>query len=213
MSPITRPSARGRSSSTATVGKNHPAAAAARHRRPPLQRDGTTPCRTSPSRKAKTLANAKIDDCFPSPRPPVATEAPHNAELTPGVTVGNVAPELPNNPIPPPLWNAWWCQTCTSLHLVGDGGALIGECIKCQVRDPIRNHVMLDPDEIEQVKKTPGLAYNPPSSGNRVSIPQPFASDVTTPLDIDTFSEESSAGDLVGDLLFPSGGDNASKVR
>jgi hypothetical protein len=67
---------------------------------------------------------------------------------------------------------------------------------------------MLDPDEIEQVKKTPGLAYNPPSSGNRVSIPQPFASDVTTPLDIDTFSDDSSASDLVGDVLFPSGGDN-----
>jgi len=60
---------------------------------------------------------------------------------------------------------------------------------------------MLDPDEIEQVKKTPGLAYNPPSSGNRVPTLPPFATgDVTTPLDIDTFSEESSAGNLVGDV-------------
>ena len=91
---------------------------------------------------------------------------------------------------------------------MGDGGALIGECIKWQVRDPVRNHVMLDPDEIEQVKKTPGLIYNPPLSGNRVSIPPPLASDVTTLPDIDTFSEDSSAGDLVGDMLFPYGGDN-----
>ena len=159
-------------------------------------------------RKAKTLANKRIDEYYPSPRPPLASEAPHNANLTPGVTVGNIVPEMPHNPIPPPLWNAWWCQTCTSLHLVGDGGELIGECIKCQVRDPIRNHVMLDPDEIELVRMTPGLAYNPPSSESGASIPPLSGGGATTLPDIYSSSEEASAGDLVGDVLFPSGGDN-----
>jgi len=33
----------------------------------------------------------------------------------------------------------------------------------CQVRIPIRKHVMLDPDELEELKRTPGLSYQ--SSG------------------------------------------------
>jgi hypothetical protein len=53
--------------------------------------------------------------------------------------------------------------------------------------------------------------YNPPSSGSGVSIPPPLSCDATTSPDIDTFPEEYSAGDLLGDLLFLSGGDNNFK--
>ena len=35
----------------------------------------------------------------------------------------------------------------------------------CQVRSPIRNHVMLDPDEQEELRRTPGMSYQTPSSG------------------------------------------------
>jgi hypothetical protein len=74
----------------------------------------------------------------------------------------------------PPLWNAWWCGACTALHFVGDGGELIGPCVMCQVSNTIRKHVMLDPDELEELRRTPGLSYqssgvvaNPPPSPSR----------------------------------------------
>ena len=35
----------------------------------------------------------------------------------------------------------------------------------CQVRSPICNHVMLDPDEQEELRRTPGLSYQTQSSG------------------------------------------------
>jgi hypothetical protein len=41
----------------------------------------------------------------------------------------------------------------------------------CQVRNPIHNHVMLDPDEREELSRTPGLSYR--SSGVAYSPPSP----------------------------------------
>ena len=65
------------------------------------------------------------------------------------VTVLNavVPAEIPLVAALPPLWNAWWCGACFALQFVGDGGELRGPCLMCQVRNPIRNHVMLDPDK------------------------------------------------------------------
>ena len=59
----------------------------------------------------------------------------------------------------PPLWNAWWCGGCRALHSVGDGGALVGGCIMCGDARPVRNDVMLDPDQVAHLKETPGLSY------------------------------------------------------
>ena len=133
--------------------------------------------RESPSRAAKTLANEKISEiCHHNPRAAVAVEAPDDAQATAGVTVDFTAAvadtgvtfleapaELPLVAALPPLWNAWWCGACTALHFVGDGGDLIGPCMMCQVSNPIRKHVMLDPDELEELMRTPGLSYQ--SSG------------------------------------------------
>ena len=60
----------------------------------------------------------------------------------------------------PPLWNAWWCGGCPALHSVGDGGALVGGCTMCGDPRPVRNDVMLDPDQVAQLKETPGLSYD-----------------------------------------------------
>ena len=60
----------------------------------------------------------------------------------------------------PPLWNAWWCGRCRSLHYVGDGGELSGACIHCGENNPVRNDTMLDPDEVANLKANPGLSYD-----------------------------------------------------
>ena len=43
----------------------------------------------------------------------------------------------------------------------------------CQVRNPIRNHVMLDPDEREELRRMTGLSYQTQSSGVAYSPPSP----------------------------------------
>jgi hypothetical protein len=140
--------------------------------------------RESPSRAAKTLANEKISEiCHHNPRAAVAVEAPDDAQAMAGVTVDFTAAmadtgvtflddpaELPLVAALPPLWNVWWCGACTALHFVGDGGYMIGPCMMCQVSNPIRKHVMLDPDELEELRRTPGLSYQ--SSG--VANPPPI---------------------------------------
>ncbi len=60
----------------------------------------------------------------------------------------------------PPLWNAWWCGGCRALHFVADGGTLSGGCSICGDDDPVRNDVMLDPDQVAHLKETPGLSYD-----------------------------------------------------
>jgi hypothetical protein len=122
-------------------------------------------------------------------RTAVAVEAPDDAQATAGVTVDFTAvaatgvtvldavvpAEIPLVAALPPLWNAWWCGACTALHFVGDGGELRGPCLMCQVRNPIRNHVMLGPDEREELRRTPGLSYQTLSSGIAYSPPLSFS--------------------------------------
>jgi hypothetical protein len=113
-------------------------------------------------------------------------EAPVDAQAMAGVTVDFTAvaatgvtvfdavvpADIPLVAALPPLWNAWWCGECTALQFVGDGGELRGSCLMCQVRSPIRNHVMLDPEEREELRRTPGLSYHTQSSG--VAYPPPL---------------------------------------
>jgi hypothetical protein len=142
----------------------------------------------SPSHAAKTLANEKISEiCHHNPRTAIAVEAPDDAQATAGVTVdftavaatgvtvlGAVVPaEIPLVAALPPLWKAWWCGACTALHFVGDGGELRGPCLMCQVRNPIRNYVMLDRNKQEELRRTPGLSYQTQSSVVAYSPPSP----------------------------------------
>ena len=94
-----------------------------------------------------------------------------------GVTVLDavVPAEIPLVAALPPLWTAWWCGACTALHFVGDGGELRGPCLMCQVRNPIHNHVMLGPDEREELRRMPGLSYQTLSSGIAYSPPLSFS--------------------------------------
>ena len=160
-------------SGRATVNQNHPAAtAAAAAARVVVARKinggkiSAPTSHDSPLRTAKTLANKSISEiCHHNPRTAIAVEAPDNAHATAGVTVDftavaatgvTVLDAVVPAEIPPPLWNTWWCGACIALHFVGDGGELRGSCLMCQVRNPICNHVMLGPDEQEELRRTPG---------------------------------------------------------
>ena len=66
----------------------------------------------------------------------------------------------------PPLWNAWWCGGCRSLHFVGHGGELKGACFVCGDINPVRNDIMLDPDEVVELRANPGLSYDNTLRGN-----------------------------------------------
>jgi hypothetical protein len=134
---------------------------------------------------------------------------PYDAQATAGVTVdfadaaigvtvlldAVVPAEIPLVAALPPLWNAWWCGACTALHFVGDGGELIGPCLMCQVRNPVRNHVMLDPDEREGLRRMPGLSYQPPGVASGMSSP-----DDSSPQD--SSSVGSGGGLGIGNLSF-----------
>jgi hypothetical protein len=50
-----------------------------------------------------------------------------------------------------------------SLHFVGDGGEVRGACIVC---NPVRNDIMLDPDEVVEMQANPGLSYDTTLHGN-----------------------------------------------
>jgi hypothetical protein len=174
-------------SGRATVNQNHPAATAAAAAARVVAagkinggKISAPTSRDSPSRAANTLENEKISEiCHHNPRTAVVVEASDDAQATAGVTVDFTAvaatgvtvldavvpAEIPLVAAHPPLWNAWWCGACTALHFVGDGGELRGPCLMCQVRNPIRNHVMLDPDKREELRRTPGLSYQTQSSG------------------------------------------------
>jgi len=209
MSSSARAGGGGRSSSTATVGKNHPAvAAASRLKKRNREKAAATPsARASPSRAAKTQANEKIHDlCHHDARPPVALEVVDSDDpYTKGVVVNSlpfaaaagvsVADDVPAA-VSPPTWNAWWCNSCTAQHYVGDGGKLQGPCVQCQVPKPIRNSIMLDPDEVEAVKKTPGLPYAAP-------FYSPQTGDPTTGMESDaspSFSITNSIDGFVDDF-------------
>ena len=197
-------------SGRAVVSQTHPAAtAAAAAARVEAAADkinggkfSTPTSRDSPSRATKTLANEKISEIFHRhPRADVAVEAPNDVQATAGVLVDfadavtgvSVLPcEIPLVAALPPLWNAWWCGACTALHFVGDGGELIGPCQMCQLRNPIRNHVMLDPDEREELRRTPGLSYQQPGSG--VAYPPPSRVGKTSGMSLSDSQDSSSIG-------------------
>ena len=158
--------------------------------------------------------------CHQNPCAAVAVEAPDDAEATAGVTVdfteaatdvtvlldAVVPAKIPLVAAIPPLWNAWWCGACTTRHFVGDGGELIGPCLMCLVRNPVRNHVMLDPDEREETRRTPGLSYQPP--GVVYSPPSPSrgvkTSAMSSPDDssLDSSLVSSGGGLGIGNLSF-----------
>jgi hypothetical protein len=142
-------------------------------------------------------------------------EAPDDAQATASVTVDFTAiaatgvtvlnavvpAEIPLVAALPPLWKAWWCGACTALHFVGDGRELIGPCLMCQVRNPIRNHVMLDPDEREELRRTPGLSYQTQLSGVAYSPPSPSRGVKTSGMSLpDDSSQDSSSVDSDGGL-------------
>ena len=189
-----------RESRSVAVASTHPAAAA--KRATTLKKKMSSPIRESPPRSAKTIANKKIhDQVILNERIPVASIVHDAAETTPGVTVDLARVErsstgnAPHDDIQggetcideeivvtvasmPPLWNAWWCVGCRAVNYVGDGGELLGACVGCGEHSPARNDVMLDPDQVEQVKATPGLSYDtimtenvcpPPSLGPKTS--------------------------------------------
>ena len=205
----------------ATVNQNHPAATAAAARVAAAgkiigEKIPAPTSRDSPSRAAKTLANEKISEiCHHNPRIAVAVEAPDDAPATVGVTVDfpdvsatgvTVLDAVPPAEIPlvatlPPLWNAWWCGACTALHFIGDGGELKGPCLMCQVRSPIRNHVMLDPDEQEELRRTPGMSYQTPSSGVACPPTSPRSRGVKTS-GMSLSADSSSDSSLVKSLSF-----------
>ena len=214
---VTRPP-----SGRATVSQNHPAATAAvaaAHVEAAADKINggkfsAPTSRDSPSRAAKTLANEKMSEiCHHNPCAAVAVEAPDDAQATAGVTVdftgaatdvtvlldAVVPAEIPLVAALPPLWNAWWCGACTALHFVGDGGELIGPCLMCQLRNPVRNHVMLDPDEREELRRTPGLSYQPPGVAH--SPPSPSRGVKTSGMSSpDDSSQDSSSVDSDGRL-------------
>jgi hypothetical protein len=214
-------------SGRAIVSQTHPAAtAAAAAARVEAAADkinggkfATPTSRDSPSRATKTLANEKISEIFHRhPRAAVGVEAPDDDQATAGVLVDfadavtgvSVLPRgIPLLAALPPLWNAWWCGACTALHFVGEGGELLGPCQMCQVRNPVRNHVMLDPDEREELMRTPGLSYQPPGPGVAYPSPPPSrvgktsgmsASDHDSSQDSSLIGSEGGLG--IGDLSF-----------
>jgi hypothetical protein len=141
------------------------------------------PTRQTPPRVSNTAIARMRVDAIAMMHAATALVAPDWAEPTPGVSVvidgvgrqsgsppssppsaGGAGP-LGSNAPPiettlPPLWNAWWCGGCRALHFVGDGGALRGECIMCGHSHPVRNDGMLDPEQLAQLRATPGLSYD-----------------------------------------------------
>ena len=81
----------------------------------------------------------------------------------------------------------------------------------CQVRNPIHNHVMLGPDEREELRRTPGLSYQTLSSGIAYSPPSPSrgvkTSGMSSPDDSsqDSSSVGSDGGLGSGNLSFSPG--------
>ena len=203
----------------ALVNQNHPAATAAAAAAAAAAKinggilSAPTTSRESPSRAAKTLANEKISEiCHHNPRAAVAVEAPDDAPATAGVTVDFTAAvadagvtflDAPADELPL-VAALQHCGTRGGVEhvppqFVGDGGDLIGPCMMCQVRIPIRKHVMLDPDELEELRRTPGLSYQ--SSGVLNPPPHPSCGVKTRGMSSPDVSSHSSVSSL-GKLLF-----------
>jgi hypothetical protein len=166
------------------VGATHPAklAAVAKKANAEGNNDSVLP-RTSPSRGAKTIANARIHELASSQheRVPIASVASSSKRAKIDNTTPHDNPQAHFNhpnlvaslpveeekekggedvPSFPPLWNAWCSACCRVVHYVGDGGVLEGKCCKCDNINPKRQDVMLDPDQVDELKKTPGLSLS-----------------------------------------------------
>ena len=166
------------------VGAMHPAKLAADAKKANAEgnNDSVLP-RTSPSRDAKTIANARIHKLASSPHEhvPVASVETSSKRAKIDTTTPHDNPQAHVNhphsgaslpveeekekggedvPSIPPLWNAWWSACCRAVHYVGDGGVLEGKCCKCDIINPKCQDVMQDPNQVDELKKTPGLSFD-----------------------------------------------------
>ncbi len=134
----------------------------------------------SPSHSAKSIANTRITEKLsPRKRVPVASIAPKDATIDAAVIIPSGTDEktpedlLAKKLDMPLLWNAWNSSCCRVLHYVGDGGALTGKCVLCRDAHPGRKDIILDPEQITELRKTLCLCYDalmgnvfrPPSNG------------------------------------------------
>ncbi len=137
-------------------------------------------------RGAKSVANKRIAaQLSPLERVPVASIASKGAKIGASVIVPRGAKQSPED-LPakklnmPPLWNACYSSCCQVLRFVGNGGALVGKCALCGNGRPRRRDVMLDPEQLAELRMTPRLLYDvltgsvshPPSGGLLPSHPR-----------------------------------------
>ena len=175
-----------RGKGSVTVGSTHPAKVAAAKKKADVTSNAAT--RVSPKRGVKTAANDRIAaQLSPHERVPVASVARRGDEidatvvaLCAGAAESTTADLPPKNLDIPPLWNAWYSTCCHALCYVGDGGALLGKCAICGSGRPGRKDIMLDPEQVAELKATPCLSYDsltgmvsrPPSGGHPPSYPR-----------------------------------------
>jgi hypothetical protein len=127
-----------------------------------------------PNRISEELHSATIDASSVNTRVVVAEEAPNDAEERPGVSIDFADAVAGATALPPssclahpPLWNAWWCEACTVLHFVGDGGELIGSCHELS-RTPGLTYAVLNPSATSRIRKTSSNTPNTTSENNKL---------------------------------------------
>jgi hypothetical protein len=149
---------RGKTGSSVAVGATHPANVAAAKKKADVASNAAT--RVSPKRGAKTAANDRIAaQLSPHERVPIASVAPEDAKIDATVIAESLTDPPPEKVIIPPLWNAWYSSCCQVLCYVGDGGTLVGKCALCGNGRPGRKNVMLNPEQVAELKAIPCLAY------------------------------------------------------
>ena len=115
----------------------------------------------SPKRGAKTAANDRIAaQLSPHEHVPIASVAPEDAKIDATVVAESLTDPPPEKVIIPPLWNGWYSSCCQVLCYVGDGGTLVGKCALCGIGHPGRKNVMLNPEQVAELKAIPCLAYD-----------------------------------------------------
>ena len=175
MPPKVADARRGRGS--VAVGSTHPAKVAAAKKKSASASGevAAAPTRESPMRVSKSVASERIAaQLSPVTHVPVAVSVivPRGAEESPKDTPARML-NLP------PLWNAWYSSCCQVVHFVGDGGALVGKCASCGNGRPGRKDVMLDPEQLAELRTTTGLRYDPLTGSvsrapSRVSAPPSY---------------------------------------
>ena len=148
-----------RGKGSVTVGSTHPAKVAAAKKKADVASNAAT--RVSPKRGAKTAANDRITaQLSPHERVPIASVASEDAEIDATVVAVSSTDPPPEKLNIPPLWNAWYSSCCQVLRYYGDGGALVGRCALCGNGRPGRKDVMLDPEQMAELKAVPCLVYD-----------------------------------------------------